>query len=47
GVGSRWVRQLLTARTGQGPSTWIDFDDARETMLGWEGYKMVLLHRAD
>jgi hypothetical protein len=33
-------RQLLTARKGQRPSAWIDFAEARETMLAWEGYKV-------
>ena len=41
----RVVRQLLTSRRGQRPSAWIDFDEARETMLGWDGYKLLLVER--
>ena len=36
-------RQLLTARKGQRPTIWIDFNEAIETMLGWEGYKIMAL----
>lgn len=45
--GNQKVRQLLTARKGQRPTAWVDFEDARQTMLGWEGYKMmsVSVHR--
>ena len=39
------VRQLLTARKGQRPNVWIDFNEARDIMLGWEGYKMMLVKR--
>jgi len=41
----RVVRQLLTSRRGQRPSAWVDFDEARETMLGWGGYKLLLVER--
>jgi hypothetical protein len=41
----RAVRQLLTSRRGQRPSAWLDFDEARDTMLGWEGYKLMLVER--
>ena len=41
----RAVRQLLTSRRGQRPSAWVDFDEARSTMLGWEGYKIMLVSR--
>ena len=34
-------RQLLAARKGQRPSAWIDWLEARETMLGWMGYKLM------
>ena len=39
------VRQILTARKGQRPTAWISFDEAREQMLGWEGYKIILIER--
>ena len=35
------VRQLLTARKGQRPTAWIDWQEARETMIGWKGYQMA------
>jgi len=37
------MKQLLTSRRGQRPSAWVDFEEARETMLGWEGYKIMAL----
>ena len=37
------VRQLLTARRGQRPAVWMDFSEAREVMLGWDGYKMLAI----
>jgi hypothetical protein len=42
-TGPRVVRQILCARKGQRPTAWVDFDEARETMLGWEGYKIMTL----
>ena len=42
---SRIVRQILTARKGQRPTVWIDFSEARETMLGWEGYKIIAINK--
>ena len=40
------VRQLLAARKGQRPSAWIDWLEARETMLNWAGYKMMVVRDA-
>jgi hypothetical protein len=40
------MKQILCARKGQRPTAWISFSEARETMLGWEGYKMMLLSRS-
>ncbi len=37
------VRQLLTARKGQRPAAWVDFEEARATMLGWDGYKIMAI----
>jgi len=41
--GAKATRQMLTARKGQRPTAWIDFDEAREQMLAWEGYKILIL----
>ncbi|CAM9989157.1 unnamed protein product [Pylaiella littoralis] len=41
GVGVGWTRQILTARRGQRPSVWMDFEEARRILLGWEGYKIM------
>ena len=43
--GVRVVREVLTARKGQRPSAWIDFEEARKTMLRWNGYKMLAVER--
>ena len=37
--------EMLTARKGQRPTAWIAFQEARETMLGWEGYKILAISR--
>lgn len=38
---ARWKRQILTARRGQRPTAWMDFEDVRKILLGWEGYKIM------
>lgn len=43
----KFVRQLLTARRGQRPTVWLDFEEAMDIMLGWSGYKMLALTVAD
>eukprot|EP01038_Epipyxis_sp_PR26KG_P006955 gene6955-9511_t len=43
----QYFRQLLTARKGQRPTAWIDFSEARDIMLGWEGYKIIAIKRKD
>eukprot|EP00605_Chrysophyceae_sp_TOSAG23-4_P001902 GSChrysophyteH1.ASY1.ANO1.2100.1 assembled CDS len=40
------VRQLLTARKGQRPTAWIDFSEARETVMSWVGYKLMAVTRS-
>jgi len=35
------VQQVLTARKGQRPTAWIDFDEVREIMLNSNTYKMI------
>lgn len=32
---------MLTARRGQRPTAWVDFEEARRIMLSWEGYKIM------
>ena len=34
-------RELLTARRGQRPSVWLDWDEARRIMLSWGGYNIL------
>ena len=36
---------MLCARKGQRPSAWVDWLEARETILGWAGYKLMVAER--
>ena len=35
------VRQLLTARKGQTPKAWLEFDECRAMMIRWKGYAII------
>jgi hypothetical protein len=39
----RQVRQVLSAKPGQRPSKWFEWDDLRKMMLSWTGYKVLAL----
>lgn len=36
-------REILTAKKGQTPKTWIDFNEFRESMLKWAGYCILVI----
>lgn len=40
-------RQILTARKGQKPTAWLDFDEVRSIMLSWSGYHILELQRSE
>mmetsp|Transcript_85039 Transcript_85039/g.134346 ORF Transcript_85039/g.134346 Transcript_85039/m.134346 type:complete len:463 (+) Transcript_85039:89-1477(+) len=39
-------RQILTARKGQRPTAWLDYEEAHKIMSGWSGYHILQLHRS-
>lgn len=42
---SQLRRQVLTARKGQRPTAWMDFDEVRNIVLGWSGYNILHIER--
>lgn len=44
---TRVIREVWTARKAQRPTAWISFEEVRETVLGWPGYKILALRRRD
>ena len=39
--GKRTVRQILVAKPGQQPCSWLDFETVRGTLNGWVGYSIL------
>ena len=39
--GKRTVRQILVAKPGQQPCSWLDFETVRGTLKGWVGYSIL------
>jgi hypothetical protein len=39
------IRQILTAKRGQRPTVWANFEEVRESLLGWDGYKIMAICR--
>lgn len=40
------VQQILVGKPGQSPNRWIDWEDVRASLLGWQGYGIVAVQRS-
>lgn len=47
GVDKQVHRQILTARKGQRPTVWMDFEEVRGIMLGWTGYQLMCIELSE
>jgi hypothetical protein len=37
------IRHVLTAKRGQRPTVWAEFDEIRDALLSWDGYKIMAI----
>eukprot|EP01032_Pedospumella_encystans_P023786 gene23786-26919_t len=37
------AREYTDLNTGQRPTAWLDFEEVRQVMLGWDGYKIMCI----
>lgn len=38
------VREVFTARKGQTPRVWLNFDEVRKICIGWTGYRIMQVY---